>query len=74
MKPKDCKTCRYAHLVKHTEHHKDHPDYLEGRCRIPMFARIVTKRNKEYCKDYEPRETAKPEQKGTKFGEDSEDA
>ena len=56
MNLKDCKTCRYAHMVKHPEHHKDHPDYLEGRCRIPMFAKIVTKRGKEYCKDYEPRE------------------
>ena len=54
MHEKDCKTCNLAHLVKHTEHHINHPDYLEGRCRIPLFARITTKGKKEYCADWEP--------------------
>ena len=56
MKPKDCKTCKYAKLVKHPEHNKNHPGYLEGRCRIPLFARITVKKGKEYCEDYEQRE------------------
>lgn len=48
-----CKTCRYAKLVKHPEHHINHPDYLEARCLIPLFAQ-VTGKNK--CKDYELKE------------------
>lgn len=48
---KDCKTCQYAKIVKHPEHHRNHPEYLEGRCRIPLFARVTVKGEKEYCED-----------------------
>lgn len=55
MKPKDCKTCKYAKLIEHPERHLSSPDYLEGRCRIPLFARITQKDKTEYCEDYERR-------------------